>query len=149
MKFNWGHGIAIGMIAFMIFILQYVIRVQTNSTYDNQLVTENYYQEEVNINKKNEARQNAQTLGDELSIEETSEGIVIHFPTSMDIKEVKGTIKLYRPTDEKDDREFPIQFENKPSILIPHQQLKSGTWEISAQFEYKGKDYLKKKSFIL
>ena len=31
MKFNWGTGIVIGIAAFMIFILQYVIRVQLDA----------------------------------------------------------------------------------------------------------------------
>ncbi len=44
MKFNWGTGIVIGIAAFMIFILQYVIRVQLDARYDNELVTEQYYQ---------------------------------------------------------------------------------------------------------
>ena len=49
MKFNWGTGIVIGIIAFMVFILQYVIRVQLDARYDNELVTEQYYQKETEI----------------------------------------------------------------------------------------------------
>ena len=41
MKWNWGTGLVIGMAAFMIFILQYVIRVQIDDKYDNELVTYN------------------------------------------------------------------------------------------------------------
>lgn len=149
MKFTWGHGIVIGMAAFMIFILYYVVRVQTDASYDNQLVTEDYYQEEINVDKKYRALQNAQTLGNELSISRTNEGIAIQFPEKMDIHSIKGTIKLYRPSEEKDDQSIPINLKETSNLLIPYTQLKQGKWEISVDFEYEGKNYLKTESFIL
>lgn len=49
MKFNWGTAIVICFILFMGFILQYVFKVQFNSRYDNELVTEDYYQQEIEV----------------------------------------------------------------------------------------------------
>jgi hypothetical protein len=43
MKINWGTGIAIAIALFMAFILYFVIKVQSNSKYDNELVVEEYY----------------------------------------------------------------------------------------------------------
>jgi hypothetical protein len=36
MKINWGTGIAIAIALFMAFILYFVIKVQSNSKYDNE-----------------------------------------------------------------------------------------------------------------
>ena len=38
MKINWGTGIVIAFGLFMIFILSFVYKVQSNQKYDNELV---------------------------------------------------------------------------------------------------------------
>ena len=43
MKINWGTGIVIAFGLFMIFILSFVYKVQSNQKYDNELVTDEYY----------------------------------------------------------------------------------------------------------
>ena len=40
MKFNWGTGIVIAIMAFMGFILYFVITMSTNNSYSHDLVTE-------------------------------------------------------------------------------------------------------------
>ena len=39
MKINWGTGIVIAFGLFIIFILSFVYKVQSNQKYDNELVT--------------------------------------------------------------------------------------------------------------
>ena len=46
MKINWGTGIVIAFALFMSFILYFVFKVQSDSKYDNELVTEDYYKKE-------------------------------------------------------------------------------------------------------
>jgi hypothetical protein len=52
MKINWGTGIAIAIALFMAFILYFVIKVQSNSKYDNELVVEEYYKHDAVLSKK-------------------------------------------------------------------------------------------------
>ena len=47
MKINWGTAIVIAFAVFMIFILSFVFKVQSNHKYDNELVVEDYYKKEV------------------------------------------------------------------------------------------------------
>jgi len=42
-KINWGTAIVIAFALFMSFILFFVFKVQSDSKYDNELVTEEYY----------------------------------------------------------------------------------------------------------
>lgn len=148
MKFNWGTGIAIGIGIFMIFILQYVIRVQIDSKFDNELVTEDYYQKEVNVDSDYNKQANARKLANPLQISETGEGITIRFPNDFDFKQISGTIFLYRPSNQKLDFEIPISLSSS-NLLIPKQSLVDGRWNISIDWKYQGEVYLNKKNITL
>ncbi|MCK5400025.1 MAG: FixH family protein, partial [Flavobacteriaceae bacterium] len=47
MKMNWGTGIVIAFIGFIAFIMFFVITMSTNKKYEHDLVTEDYYKEEL------------------------------------------------------------------------------------------------------
>ena len=49
MKFNWGTGIVLAFIGFISFIMYFVINMNTNDKYDHDLVTEDYYKQELEI----------------------------------------------------------------------------------------------------
>ena len=52
MKLNWGTGIVIAIIAFMSFILYFVISMSTGNNYNHDLVSEEYYQKELKFQEK-------------------------------------------------------------------------------------------------
>jgi len=148
MKFNWGTGIAIGIICFMAFILQYVIRVQVDSRYDNQLVTEDYYQKEIEVNANRTKQENAIELGESLKIETTSEGVALYFPETFNQSEIQGTISLYRPSNQDLDHVLPLKLSSN-YLLIPKSNLVDGRWDITLDFEYEGKAYQKQQTLML
>ena len=51
MKFNWGTGIVLAFIAFISFIMYFVISMNTNNKYDHDLVSENYYRTRARISE--------------------------------------------------------------------------------------------------
>src|SRR5690606_23268073 len=145
MKFNWGTGITIGIILFMAFILQYVIRVQIDPRYDNELVTEDYYQAETLIDSKYEKKQNANNLIQKLKINPVAEGLVIEFPADFDYSKISGEISLYRPSNQKLDKTLPITL-SSDALIIPKNQMESGRWEVSVDWTYDGNSYLNTES---
>lgn len=148
MKFNWGTGIVIGIVCFMAFILQYVIRVQVDARYDNELVTENYYQKEIEINGNRLKQKNAIELGESLKIVATSQGIKVSFPETFNQEEIKGTISLYRPSNQALDQIFPLKLTSN-NLLIPKSNLVDGRWDITLDFQYQGKEYQKQQTLML
>mgnify|MGYP000509856137 FL=1 len=62
MKINWGTGIVIVIAAFISFIMYFVITMSTNNKYSYDLVTDNYYQQELQYQKQIEAEKNAKNL---------------------------------------------------------------------------------------
>src|SRR5690606_40202115 len=92
MKFNWGTGLVIAIVAFMAFILQYVIRVQTDNKFENELVTESYYEKELEVNTNTRHHDNLQELGNQFSIKVVNDGVVVQFPKNFDYKNITGKV---------------------------------------------------------
>jgi nitrogen fixation protein FixH len=145
MKINWGTGIVIAFGLFMTFILYFVFKVQSDSKYDNELVVEEYYKQELKFENKMEKEQNASTMIEKVSINTTAEGINIIFPSNLDVKLIKGKVSLYRPSNLKLDFEVPISLSG-PHMLIPESSLVDGRWDISIDWTYEGKEFLTKKT---
>ena len=145
MKINWGTGIVIAFGLFMTFILFFVFKVQSDSKYDNELVVEEYYKQELKFENQMEKEQNASNMSEKIIINTSSEGINIIFPSDLDLTKVTGKVSLYRPSNQKLDFEVPISLSG-PHLLIPKSNLVGGRWDISLDWSYDGKDFLNKKT---
>jgi hypothetical protein len=148
MKISWGTAIVIAIGLFMTFILYFVIKVQSNSKYDNELVVEEYYKHDAHFDDEMVKIQNAQDLTKKPIISNTSEGISIVFPDTFIPQKIKGKVSLYRPSNKKLDFEIPISL-SSPSLLIPKSNLVGGRWDINMEWEYDGTSYLSKSEFNL
>ncbi|MHC5201221.1 FixH family protein [Myroides sp. LJL119] len=141
MKFNFGTGLVIAMGIFMIFILQYVLRVQFDSKYDNELVTKDYYQQELQIDAKAQRETKALKLEHPLVINQSSEGIELDFPQEMEASKLKGKIYFYRPSNEKLDFEKDILVSSNAKMQIGQQELVQGRWDVVVEWSYNGQEY--------
>lgn len=143
MKINWGKGIVIAFALFISFILYFVVKVQSDSQYDNEMVTEQYYRKEKLVQGNIESIQNANNLSEKVAIAKTAQGLTINFPKDLDYSKIKGKVSLYRPSNQKLDFEIPISLSGF-DLLIPKNNLVGGLWGITVAWEYEGKSYLNK-----
>ena len=67
MKFNWGTGIVLAILAFVGFIMYFFIITLTDKKYDHQLVTEKYYEKELEF-QGNIEKEKA-TIADSMQVE--------------------------------------------------------------------------------
>ena len=147
MKLNWGTGIVIAIIGFIGFIMYFVITMSTDKNYNHDLVTEKYYQQELDFQRKIDATKNANTLKENIKIERITEGLKIHFPMDLNPKDIKGKVFLYRPSDKQLDFEMPISLSNT-YLLVPENRLLDGRWNITVSWTYKNKDYLYQEELV-
>ena len=148
MKINWGTGIVIAFALFMAFILYFVIEVQSNSKYDNDLVVEEYYKHDAQFGKEMQRTQNAQDLVEKPKVVLTTDGTVITFPAAFVPNNIKGNVSLYRPSNKKLDFVIPISISNS-TLLIPKKSLVGGRWDINMEWQYEGKAYLTKETIYI
>ena len=144
MKINWGTAIVLAFIGFISFIMYFVITMMTDKTYEVDLVTENYYGQELefqnDLNKQNKANK----LEENISWSKTDEGILIEFPEKFELKDISGKVFLYRPSNKQLDFEIAISLSDH-NLLIPDKRLLDGPWNITVDWQYKGNSYMYKK----
>ena len=148
MKINWGTGIVIVIAAFISFIMYFVITMSTNNKYSYDLVTDNYYQQELQYQKQIEAEKNAKNLIENVKLKHSEFGLTVNFPKDLDYKMINGKVFLYRPSNKQLDFEIPISI-SKPYLLVPEERLLDGRWNIIVSWTYEKKDYLFKKELNL
>ena len=144
MKFNWGTGIVLAFIGFISFIMYFIITMHVDERFEHELVTEDYYAEELAYQNDIDKLNNANTLGENLSYEKTDDGLIIKFPETLDYKSITGKVFLYRPSNKQLDFETAISLSNS-NLLIPDKRLVDGRWNIKIDWQYKGNSYLFKK----
>ncbi|AXT58204.1 FixH family protein [Aquimarina sp. MMG015] len=146
MKINWGTAIVLVFIGFISFILFFVIRMNTDKKYEHDLVTEDYYKQELAFQEEINAEKNAKALKSNITIKKVSEGLLIKFPEDINSEKLSGTISLYRPSNKKLDFEVPISLTTS-EVIIPKNKLIEGKWKIKVNWENENTSYLFRESF--
>jgi len=144
---NWGTGIVLAFVAFISFILFFVIRMSTDTRADHDLVTKEYYQKELAYQQEIDAEKNARSLGADIQIERTADGLRITLPKTLQNINSIGTMSLYRPSNKHLDFDLPIRL-SKTHLLIPDKRLLDGRWDIKIQVEHEGVNYLFKERIV-
>ncbi|RZJ35667.1 MAG: cytochrome C oxidase Cbb3 [Flavobacterium sp.] len=140
MKLNWGTSIVIAFVLFMSFILYFVIKVQGNSKYDNELVIDEYYKHDAHFGEEMTKLQNAEELTEKPQISAGSDGVTIDFPLSMQSDKIQGTVSFYRPSSKKLDFVKAIALTDH-SMIISSKDFPAGEWRITLSWKYDGKDF--------
>ncbi|RRQ49540.1 cytochrome C oxidase Cbb3 [Maribacter algicola] len=147
MKINWGTGIVLAFIGFIGFILFFVVRMSTDNRANHDLVTEDYYRQELAYQKEIDAQNNATKDINKLQVRKSPDGLEIIFPEKVNPREIEGTVSLYRPSNKQLDFDLPISLSNN-HLLIPDNRLLDGRWDIKIHWNYNGTDYLHKENII-
>lgn len=146
-KFNWGTGITIAMIAFMIFILSFVYKSIALDEYQHELVSEDYYKDELHYQEEIDKLNNAETLHQDISIKNSNQGIHISFPKDIEESNITGEISFLRLSNQKLDFTETIKLSQHEQI-IPAEKLVSGKWIIKVDWKTDEKEYLFKDSWF-
>ena len=97
---NWGHKI---LIVYILFVAGIVTLVYKSSVQNQDLVVNDYYDQELKYQDKIDAIQRTNSLNSPLQCKVEKNYILINFPSEMGGSHITATILLYSPTDEKKD----------------------------------------------
>ena len=146
---NWGTYIVLAFALFISFIMYFVLKVQSDSKYDNDLVVEEYYKHDVHFQDEMQRVQNAHDLKEKPSVTVDESGVTIAFPEGFTAKDIKGTVALYRASNKKFDFQVPLSFTDVAALFIPKEKLIGGEWNINMEWKYNGKSYLTKEEIYI
>lgn len=126
-KFHWGWRIGIIYTTFALATTGFMIFSFTQKV---DLVSQQYYADELQQDSKMLAEKNAMSLPEELSLEQEGDILTIQFPNTPE----SGTIHLYRPSGSDLDKQLNIA-SGKVEQAYSIASLTSGLW--IAKIEWK------------
>jgi len=143
MKLNWGTGIAVFYISFVLFI-GFMIYLTTTQKYD--LVTENYYEEEIKYQSKIDQKERANDLEGNLFVSIEGENLKINFPDQEGL--LKGKVVCFRPSDE--DKDFGQEISTKKGFYeLPLEKFSKGKYILKINWEAEGETYYSEQTVII
>jgi hypothetical protein len=132
MKFNWGYGILIVIMFFIAAILTLVYKC-TKQNID--LVSNNYYEQELKYDQQMEKEKNNLTLSENIKVgyNDTTKSVVFHYPSTSD--KLTGNITFFKPDDARLDFNKPILCDNSLTQTISSLQMKKGWWKVKINWK--------------
>jgi hypothetical protein len=146
MKMNWGKGIALTYILFVVAVL---IMVAFSFTKEVNLVADDYYDKEIKYQEQIEKIKNTEQLPEKPEIKIADREIEITFPSFFNPFDITGNVHLYRPADNGNDRIIALNPDGKLMQNIPVDNMARGLWKIKIDWEAKEKKYYFEKILII
>lgn len=132
MKFNWGTGITLFYVSFM-FTMIYMVYQSTQT--DRNLVIENYYEKDLQYQSHLDKLANTSALENDLGIFQNQDERYLRFAFPKEVKDVKGDILFYRPSDSSKDFNTTIKINEHNELRIPTGEMQSGIWKVKVNWE--------------
>lgn len=139
-KISWGHGIVIALGSFIAFIL-FMIFLFPNGQQNSEMITENYYEEELAYQKVIDAKNNADLLPEKPKYNQDQSGIKVIFPEDINNENSKFTIDLHRADDQKLDVKREIKLDGKNTLFIPANILVKGNYVLRTMWTTNNKNF--------
>ena len=145
-KFNWGTGIAVFIILFIIALLVFV-RYALHQPIN--LVEEDYYGKELVYEAHIQKVKNTETLSEKISINTYKRHLTLMLPGSIAKNDVTGTIHFYRPSNYELDLIIPLEPDTNGIQMINLENLVSGKYIIKLDWMSDSTDYYQEETIIL
>lgn len=146
--FNWGKGITLVIVLFIIATLSVVAFI---ISLDYHMVTDNHYEKAENYQEHIDRVEQAGALEEPVEIKYMGQEqlLQIRFPDSLSAGEPRGTIELYRPNDASKDQKITLQLDGNGIQNISGHNLLKGKWIVKVTWSTGPKSYYHQKSIFL
>lgn len=139
-KFTWGHGMVLALLSFILFIL-YLIFIFPIGQQNSELVTEDYYEEELEYQKVIDAKKNADALPKKPLFAQLPYGVRIAFPEEIMEANMQVQYQLYSTHDRNKDRTGTTVLDSSRSFLIPKAAFSTGSYTLKLRWTLGNKPY--------
>jgi hypothetical protein len=105
------------------------------------LVSEDYYQQELDYQERINTIERPQRLEEPLTWEATPENLVLRLPERFSGGPVTGSVFFFRPSDKRLDKTLAIPSGTQRERNIPLTELKSGLYKMQISWKAGGTEY--------
>lgn len=146
MKISWGYRVMFLYVGFAGLIIYFVTRSMNEKV---DLVTPDYYAQELKFQDKIESINRNNDLNQALGIEYSDAGIIITYPTDLQNKTITGAINIFRPSDKSKDQTIEITPDKEMKQTINTTSLSKGMYRIKVDYEVDGAGYYSEKQIVI
>lgn len=143
MTINWYHKIMFVLAAFVSMMMYFAVRSVNTPL---ELVTEKYYEAEINYQQRLNEMNNVQALENIPEVKAVNNQLFIRFPQSIPVK--SGKVNLYYAANSAYDIEFPLQLNEQKEQAI-NLDGRSGAYRIQLSWTADGKNYFNETKLFL
>lgn len=131
-KFNWGWGISMVYIWFVVGMLSLVYMASQESI---EFVTQDYYGKELNYQDHIDRINRTNQLSEKLQWQVNSKQIKFKFPATASGKDIKADILFYRPSDSKKDFTLTVIPDSLGEAVIVSDKLQQGVYRMQIDWQ--------------
>jgi hypothetical protein len=146
MALNWGHKITIVLILFA--VLMFTLVYKSIKT-DFELVSKDYYKDELQYQQVIDGSSNAATLSSNIIITQNEQGVTVQFPNEMKGKLLEGELWFYCAYNDTKDRRIKIDVTNEAVQFIERSKLAAGNYIVKTTWKAAGTGYYNEQSFSI
>lgn len=144
LKFNWGWGIIIFFTCFVSFIF---FMIYKTTTVGHELVTTDYYQQEIEFQKRIDHRNNLIATGQHIEVTNYEEKVGVHLPAINNQVPTNAKIYFYRASDQSKD--IKMNNEQGGVFMIDKNKFIKGEYVLHAEWECNGKTYYEETNYTV
>lgn len=143
MKLNWGHKI---LVVFIAFVAMMVTLVYKSIKTDFDLVSKEYYKDELAFQEVIDGKNNALALSTPSNVSIENKELVIQLPAEMKNTNLKGSIWFYCPVDASFDKKMDLITDKNAKQLIALSDFQPANYIVKLQWNADGKKYYAEQS---
>lgn len=143
---SWGTKIAILYIGFVMLIIGMVILSMQQKI---ELVSEDYYANELVFQNKINETNNANALSEEITHRIANNSFTVVFPSVFKNKQVIGNIEFYRPSDKSKDLKLPIQLHDNLEQAVDLKKLSKGMYKMNVSWTVDKTSYFTEETVVI
>lgn len=146
MQWNWGTKL---ILVFSFFAAGMITLVVLSMKQKVELVTKDYYKDELRYQQVINASSLANGLSTKVSLRQQNGFLLVQLPPEMNGTTVTGSMLFYCAADAVKDRQIQLQTNTSAQQLVPLQQFLPGSYIIKINWMHQQQQYYAEQPFII
>lgn len=138
---SWGNRLLLVFVAFAALIGTLVYKAM-NTRFE--LVTKDYYKEELRYQQKIDGARNAAVLSP-VALQQNQDFVTVVMPAELKNKSVTGELLFYCGSDADRDLQVPLQLNAEGEQLVSKRKLRQGNYLVKLRWQESGNSYYTEK----
>ncbi|WP_417609408.1 FixH family protein [Owenweeksia hongkongensis] len=138
MKFNWGTGIALTLVLFAM-LMGFMVYKAMQQDFD--LVSEEYYADELVYQDIINQKTNALKLDGRAKLQMMDEQVFLMLPADLDGKIKSFEVQMYHEQEADNDFNFEKKSTTENQFAVPFKTVSTGKWIAKVKLNCEGVDY--------